>query len=245
MLSRIVAAILFVAVPVAGGVLAGCNMPGQAAISPANADAGKTSVPPANRVPAGAGKAVGDRCHSDDPAFICLALRYVVYKDSTGAPIISEQDAASNVTSINGVWKKCNIGFEIDDYTSDNPVDHGLAYQTSTFGELDTIRNTYGDDGMLLVTTTGTWTGALGNNPANAWTAMPGGGPYGAVLERPVAKYPNIIAHEIGHYLNLLHVNDNNALMNPTIYTYSTQISPQQCATARAAAQGYWSKMVR
>ena len=54
-----------------------------------------------------------------------------------------------------------------------------------------------------------------------------------------------IIAHELGHYLNLLHVSDSSALMNPVIYSSSKSLYSSQCNTARAAANYYWSRAQR
>ena len=95
--------------------------------------------------------------------------------------------------------------------------------------------------------TTGTWdrSGSLGETTANAWTSMPGGGPYGSVLERPVGLNSHLIAHEIGHYMNLVHVSDSGAMMNPIIYSTSNRISATQCKTARSAALYFWAQMIR
>jgi hypothetical protein len=191
--------------------------------------------------------AIGDSCHTDDPKRICLGLKYVVYRDSSGEPVLSAQNAVNNVRAINGIWNQCSIAFQIDHFEAVKPADHDLRYQTANYPELDDIRNAFGDDSTLLIATTGTWdrTGSLGNTGANAWTAMPGGGPYGAVIERPVATFANIIAHELGHYLNLLHVGDTTDIMNAIIYTTSTKLSEKQCSTARAAAAFFWSKAFR
>jgi hypothetical protein len=190
---------------------------------------------------------VGDSCHSDDPSRICLAIKYVVYSDSTGAPVVSQANAINNIRSVNQVWRQCNLGFQIDQWLVVRPSDYQLQYQTANYPELDDIRNSFDDDSTLLLVTTGTWNraGTLGNTSANAWTAMPGGGPYGAILERPVGTFANIIGHELGHYLNLLHVNDTLDLLNPIIYTNSTKLTPDQCNTARAAAGFFWARMYR
>jgi predicted Zn-dependent protease len=71
---------------------------------------------------------------------------------------------------------------------------------------------------------------------ANAWTAMPGQTPSGAVLESRVADNANIIAHEVGHYLSLDHTSDQSNLMNPIIYDNSTTITEQQCQDMRHTA---------
>jgi hypothetical protein len=190
---------------------------------------------------------VGDTCHSDDPQHICLAVKYVVYRDSTGAAIVDQATAINNIRAVNQIWNQCNIGFQIEQYVPVIPADYQLNYRTANFTELDDIRTTFDDDTTLLLVTTGTWdrTGTLGNSGANAWTSMPGGGPYGAVLERPVGTFSNIIGHELGHYMNLLHLSNNLDVMNPIIYTNSTQVNSGQCTTARAAASFFWAKMYR
>jgi hypothetical protein len=67
----------------------------------------------------------------------------------------------------------------------------------------------------------------------------------GVVMEQPVGAYPNIIAHELGHYLNLGHVSDSANVMNPIIYSNSTRVDPSQCEAARAAATYWWTNMIR
>ena len=190
---------------------------------------------------------IGDSCHSDDPAHICLAVKYVVYRDSADEPVVSQQSAIANIRTVSHLWAQCNLGFQIDQWLAIRPSDYQLQYQTANYTELDDIRNSFDDDTTLLIATTGTWNraGTLGNTSANAWTSMPGGGPYGAILERPVGTFANIIGHELGHYLNLLHVSDNTDLLNPIIYTNSTKLTADQCTTARAAAGFFWSRMYR
>lgn len=190
---------------------------------------------------------VGESCHTNDPNHICLALKYVAYKDSSGTPTVSQEAAVNNIKQFNKLWGQCNIGFQIDNYSAIAPKESGLSYSTANVGELDDIRKVENDDKTLLVVTTGTWdrSGSLGDTGANAWTAMPGENLYGAVLEKPVATFGNIIAHELGHYLNLDHVSDESNLMNPIIYDGSTTITKSQCTAAREAVTTYWQKMVR
>lgn len=190
---------------------------------------------------------IGESCHSSDPKHVCLSIKYVVYRDATGAPVVDAGNAVSNVRAINQVWSQCNLGFQIDQYLAVRAVDYQLSYQTANMSELDEIRTTFEDSSSLLVVTTGPWdrSGTLGSTSANAWTSMPGSGPYGVVLERSVGTFANIIGHELGHYLNLLHVTDSTDLLNPIIYSNSTRLNQDQCNTARAAASFFWSKMYR
>jgi hypothetical protein len=190
---------------------------------------------------------VGASCSGTDRQRFCLGVKYVVYKDAADEAVIGEQAALRNLDVMNKLYGRCNIQFQIDRFLPIDPADFNLKYRTRTYGELDEIRETLGDDHSILIVTTGPWdrSGSLGNTGANAWTAMPGGGPYGAVIESPVGTFSNIFAHEIGHYLNLLHVTDTNALMNAIIYSRSTSIYDSQCTTMRRTVAGYWRKMLR
>src|SRR5689334_16065327 len=42
-------------------------------------------------------------CDSNDPSHLCLSLKYVVYKDTTGQPILTQAEAAKNISGINGI----------------------------------------------------------------------------------------------------------------------------------------------
>ena len=94
---------------------------------------------------------------------------------------------------------------------------------------------------------TGNWdrAGELGGSGANAWTAMPGGGVLGAVLERAVARDANLVAHELGHSLGLGHEDEETNLMHPVIYPRSWRLAREQCAAARAASRRHRSRMLR
>lgn len=190
---------------------------------------------------------IGD-CESQDATHICLAIRYVAFEGSAGTPVVDRQVAKRNLDYINKVWNQCNLGFEIQDFVTVDPSREGLPFHTGNYSDLEDIRNKFRANNELLVVVTGAWNrrGSLGSSPANAWTAMPGTAPYGAVLEQPVGGYANIIAHELGHYLNLDHYpSDKHDLMSPIIYESSQKLSQTQCETARAAALEYWQPMLR
>jgi len=189
---------------------------------------------------------IGDSCAGK--VGVCLALKYVSYIDpSSAGAVVSQAAAIANVRGINSLWSQCGLGFQIEQYQAVNADKFGLNFETAALSELDRIRNQFGDNGELLVVTTGAWdrNGTLGNSTANAWTTMPGGGPHGVVLEEPVANFSNIIGHELGHYLNLLHVQDEHALMNPIIHADSMALSADQCSIVRSATQFFWAKMYR
>lgn len=210
--------------------------------TPAAIPSGADTTPPAVDGPT---PDLGESCHSNDPDKICLSLKYVVYKDSQGAPVADDAQILANLSEINDIWSQCGIGFEIGERLQADPADYGLLYNTSSMGELTTIRDKLNDGNTLLVVSTGTWAGSLGAGSANAWAAMPGGGPYGVVLEAPVADTGNLVAHELGHYLNLDHYGDTSDVMNPVIYSSSRALTTAQCTAARDASVYYWAKMMR
>lgn len=188
--------------------------------------------------------ALGPSCSGSDG--ICLSLKYVVYKDgAAGAAALSETEALANLATINQIWSACGIAFEFGKYEVVNPSEHGLSFNTPTSSELNEIRGEFEEDDSLLVVTTGAWSGSLGSGSANAWANMPGSGIYGIVLEAPVGNFGNIVAHELGHYLNLGHYADATDVMNAVIYQGSTKLTTAQCNAARSASNGYWAAMQR
>jgi hypothetical protein len=189
----------------------------------------------------------GETCVTGDKNHICLGIKYAVYQNGNNGAILSEQEAIENVKGINDLWKQCNVGFQIDQFSQVEPERNSLNYEPGNLEELPQIRSQLGGEDTLLVVTTGQWNrrGTLGNTGANAWTSLPGDFPFGVVLEQSVATFSNIIAHELGHYLNLLHVGDSGNLMNPIIYPDSNRIASDQCELSRTTALSSWIRMVR
>lgn len=190
---------------------------------------------------------LGASCVTGDPDHLCFGLKYVVYVDSSGNSIISRDAIINDVTVVDLIWSQCNLGFQIDQLELADPNQFGLNFSPANDSELDQARSAFAASDLMLVITTGTWnrSGTLGSTGANAWTNMPGSYAMGVVMEQPVGGYPNIIAHELGHYLNLGHVSNSSNVMNPIIYSNSTGLSADQCASARAAAHYWWINMIR
>jgi hypothetical protein len=188
------------------------------------------------------GAIIGESCVSNDPNKLCLAMHFVTYT-SGGVPAASEAQLAQIVKKMNEMFSQCDIGFQIEHHETANPSDHGLAYGAASQNQLTQIRNDFtNSNDELLAVTTGPWGTAV-----NAWTAMPGGGPYGAIMESSIVGYNGgiIYAHEFGHYLGLDHYGNTANLMNPVIYGTSTQLTSSQCETARSTASSYWAAMLR
>ncbi len=189
--------------------------------------------------------ALGPSCGTGKSNSICLGIKYIVYANSYGQGIVNQQEAFQNLEGINRVWSQCGIAFQIDQYLVANAQDYRLRYNPQEYDELNDIRRTFSDDVTLLVVTTGKWMGNL-DGPANAWTNMPGEIVYGAVMESVVATFPNIIAHELGHYMNLDHnYSDTTNLMTQVIADNSVNLNQGQCQVARDGIQNYWQRMLR
>jgi hypothetical protein len=168
---------------------------------------------------------------SGEANHLTLAVKFVEYIGSDSQPVLSADQVKNLTKGMNRLVGVCNMTFRIEEYVPVRAEDYGLAYNPSGMGELEGIRSQFDNDKQLVVVNTGSW-----GLPANAWTAMPGTTPSGAVIEAPVADDAPLVAHELGHYLNLDHVSDTSNMMNPTIYSSSTTITDGQCAEMRQAA---------
>jgi hypothetical protein len=180
------------------------------------------------------------QCVSSDPNRICLSLKIVSYQDSNGATSINRADANTLVQQINNIWNTCNIAFELDQYESVDPTTVGLSYGGASESQLNSIRSQYSDSTSMLVAVPGPWTGRT-----IAWTSMPGGGPFGTIVESQYGHNPMTVGHELGHYQGLYHISDSSNLMNPYIGSNTSALNTSQCNTARQTDQSDWQRMMR
>lgn len=175
---------------------------------------------------------------SRDPNHLTIALRFVNYVSDDGKPVITADQTKQLVHEMNQLYATCNLHVRVDDYQEIRPGDVGLKYNPSSMGELNPIRAKFDDERYLVIVNTGSWNsaGGLGADGANAWTTMPGSSPSGAVIEKDVAMTSALVAHELGHYLNLDHAGSSSNLMSPVIYSSSKALSTSQCQQMRQAA---------
>ena len=217
--------------------------PGAASSAPAGSTTGGST---SGGGPTGGGTSnvpVGESCQGGDANHVCLAVHFVTYKDPSGIPVVNETLAAAIIHGMNQIWKQCDVGFQIEKYEQVDPTQFQLSYGSQSENELTQIRQTWANpNNELLGVTTGPW----GTN-TTAWTAMPGTGPYGAVMSADISNYGNGVtyAHEFGHYIGLDHVSDPANLMNPVTYTTSVALDSSQCQTAVDTAKSFWPAMLR
>jgi hypothetical protein len=171
------------------------------------------------------------------PSPLLLAIKWVSYSNH-GQALISRSEVDRTLRKVNRLYEPCGVRFRLERYVASDESRWGLPLHPSQMKELDQIREHYDDGRSLVVISTGKWDhqGGLGADGANAWTTMPGQKPTGTVIEGPVSKMAGLIAHELGHALNLDHVGDEANLMNPVIYPSSKTLDSGQCAIVRETA---------
>lgn len=177
---------------------------------------------------------------------ICLALKVVAYIEE-GLPVAERSAIDTLMTQVNEIWSRCGIQFFVEEYQSVEAKNLGLPILTLYRSELPRIREILHSNNQLLVVLTTAWgnEGDINDNGADAWTTLPGNPPYGAIIDKPVSTHAAILAHEIGHYLNLGHVPARENLLSPVVTSKSRVLSDSQCSSARGMAKEYWPQMLR
>jgi hypothetical protein len=184
-------------------------------------------------------------CGDSDPERLCLAVKLVSFEDGGGMPVLARAQADRTIRDVNAIWSQCRIDFTLDSYASVDPRAYGLPYQPASQGDLNATRARFSTADALLVAGTGDWVGDLGAGKANAWSVLPPLGPFGAVFERAVAGFSGVVAHELGHTLNLEHRDDPFDVMDPVVYQSSINLTDDQCREARATAVSFWGRALR
>jgi len=175
---------------------------------------------------------------------LSLSLKFVEFVNEQGVPIVDQLSLKSMIHVLNQIYAPCDLSFLLGEYEVVQPGGVGLPPAPRSLQEMRAFRKPFMDHRHLVVIHTASWD-HQSVGPANAWTAMPGDSPLGAVIEGKVGRFVGIIAHELGHYLNLSHVQDDSNVMNPMIYRKSNQITESQCKAVRHAASVYHSPALR
>lgn len=176
---------------------------------------------------------------------ICLELKVVSYLED-GQPVMSRVSTEKLLQDLNSIWSQCEIAFRLSEYLWIDPKSWGLSSRALNMSELPQIRAAFESNHQLLIVFTTSWgsEGNINDTGADAWTTLPGNPPYGAIVDQPVSTNSGVIAHEMGHYFNLLHVNDRGNLLSPVVSNASRALSRDQCAVARAAISDHWREMI-
>ena len=177
---------------------------------------------------------------------LTLAVKFIEFAphSESDGPALTRGQADKVIETINQEYAQCGLSLVLGDYEKIDPATIGLPYRLDSMSELESVRQAFNDPRYLVVIDTGPWNHARMGS-ANAWTAMPGDQPSGAVLEGPVASDAPVLAHELGHYLGLEHISDLTDMMNPVIYSNSTLILSDQCQQMLHTAQADRSLALR
>lgn len=178
---------------------------------------------------------------------LCLGLKLVVFVADVEEAHAEWDSLLETLAEVNGIWRQCKIQFQVDEYLPVDPKAVGLDYGVTEYDEFDGIRETFVDGTSLLVVATGPWDreGEMGDSSVSGWTLMPGDDLHGTVVEKPWHLDRNLLAHELGHYLDLDHTQDRKDLMAEVMNNRSEKLDREECARARRAARIYWPSMIR
>jgi hypothetical protein len=179
-----------------------------------------------------------------DPSSVTLALKVVEFVRPGVEQVYSREKLRKLVNELNSIYSSCQIDFQVEQHHSVKPEEFGLPFHLSSVERMREVRRPFDDPRYLVVINTGSWDHKKMGAP-NAWTAMPGENPSGAVLESSVSTFAGIVAHEIGHYLSLSHIKNAFNLMNPIIYAHSSGLTPDQCKNMRSTAFQYRRAAIR
>jgi len=175
---------------------------------------------------------------------LLLALKFIEFVNEEGRPWVERSEIETILGSINQIYSQCDLSFSIGKYETVNPKSKGLPFSPQSLDEMKSFRKPFWESDHLVIIHTAAWDHShIG--PAHAWTAMPGDSPLGVVIDGRVGKFAGIIAHELGHYLNLYHVKNEQNVMNPVIYKKSTELTQAQCNSIRRAALAYHQSALR
>jgi hypothetical protein len=179
-------------------------------------------------------------CASPGSSRFCIGVKAVAYKSSSGSAVIDSTATQALIDRVNVLWSACDIAFQVDEYAAVDPREQGLSYGSQSQNETTAIRGTYSDDSTFLIAFTGPW-----STSTIAWTEMPGGAPYGAIISADFARHEVAVGHELGHYIGLDHYSSSSNLLSPVVYSTARGLTASQCESARDTILYYWGKMLR
>ncbi|MEW6055242.1 MAG: M12 family metallo-peptidase [Bdellovibrionota bacterium] len=189
---------------------------------------------------------------------LTIAVRYLSFRDSSGTAVASESKVRNMIDNdVAAVWRQCGISFKLERYEAVDASYANARYSPANYSELNQMRINTQSENDLVIIGTGTWNraGDLGNSGSNCYSSFPGDRAEGIVCEKKSAGSSLIMAHEVGHWLNLRHtnspttdaVNDTTSrnvaynLMDHIVRPSNDELTKGQCVRARTAI-GEWRR---
>ena len=182
---------------------------------------------------------------------LTIAVRYLAFTDSTGKAVAEQAAAQQMVEGMSRYWRQCNIQFALEEFKAIDAGSINARYNPSNYSELDEMRMATQNDSQLTLIGTGVWnrSGSLGNSGSNCYSSFPGDRAEGIVCEFKSAAKDFMMAHEVGHWLNLRHTNSPttdavddthsgnvaNNLMDHVVAASHGDMTAGQCYRAREA----------
>jgi hypothetical protein len=180
-----------------------------------------------------------------------IAVRYLSFTDSNGTAVVNQGEVQEAMDYASRIWAQCGIGFRLENFQEIQAESIGTRFNPANYSELDQMRINTQQDTDLIFIATGKWnrSGTLGSSGSNCFSSFPGDEAEGIVCEKSSAASPTMIAHEVGHWVDLRHTNspstdgvdDTNAgnvgnnLMDHFVGPSNTEMTRGQCARARSA----------
>src|SRR5687768_17196975 len=63
---------------------------------------------------AGVRTLTGPSCEDRAPGDHCFAIKFLVYKDAQGWPVVSETQLIRHLEEINDIWSQCGVAFQAE-----------------------------------------------------------------------------------------------------------------------------------
>ncbi len=153
-----------------------------------------------------------DRFRLAQPLVSVAAAVVVLKPDATSAPAASASKAREWLVGATQVWHQCGVLIQAVSQQEADASALGLPYSPATFADMRAVKNHFRDPAKMTVILTGPWNRDPGSELEgdNSWAygSAPGVLSQGIIAEQRAADRPVLLAHEQGHFLNLLHVDD-------------------------------------
>jgi hypothetical protein len=187
----------------------------------------------------------------------CLALQIDHLASSPKVPgkklhdLPHLMDAEKTLKKVNRIWAPCRISFISEKQWVVDPAEYGLwPLKTGTIPDLQAIITALWDPRFLEVLVLGkilesdgmTFAGFAVSSVGDYTEKDPGG----VVIRDVHVNDGMILAHELGHLLNLQHTDRDDALMQPRHSSGSdTELSAAECETANARIHHRFKSAIR